>query len=853
MTHQGRKPTRKTRAMVRVFVLLVYVALVVISHWVQRAGDNPASTGSNTPSPTERALAGQPNFVATHRTTIPAMGKQGPVGGTTIELASIEWAPATRSDRPWVIMLHGSPGQATNFARLGPALAAQGDSVLAIDLPGFGDSTALVPDYSVRAAARSVLALMDERGIDRAHIVGWSNGGGVAINIADLAPDRVATVTLIASTGSQRTEGSGDYYFEHAKYALGYGALVLLPEVLPHFGVLGDFAFRRAFIRSFWDTDQRPFEAMMQRLKPPVLILHGRHDPLVADWAAEEHHRLMPTSRLVMLDASHFLPFMQVEQTAGYMDAFFRRHDLPGVEPQTDAQILAPKRPGMFGAVGARLARVPRDWPWWVSALGVGALAFVLPRTAIASAGLATGLMHLDIGVALVGLVLGRSFRSRPGRSAKRWLALVVGTLVLLMIASPMAPALAQRGSDAAGIVGAIVGVLLVALSLHVLVAVVRLLLMVRLVFTWRGRGLLKARLVRIVRREYWPIWAIYLPILPHLMRLSLRHRNPLVFTACNPAIGNGGGIVGESKYDIMQGLQHAGERALHAVLFERGKPDVRANLAIERIQSDPKLSGFPVVLKPNAGQRGEGVVIARDEQEVRDYFHAARSAIVVQRYHPGPMECGVLWCRNTATDADAADPTDGQRTGTILSITRKTFPHVRGDAGHTIEQLLYANPRFATHARTLLDRLNDDPQRVPADGERVRLSQIGCHSGGTIFRDGTDLITPELLRTIDEISRQFPSTEGGGLDVGRFDIRYESDELLKQGKGFAIVELNGVTGESTNLYDPDKSLAWAVGVMKVHWTRMYALGAQRRENGHKPLNLLQLLLLVARPARLKT
>ena len=536
MKRDRAEPIRKSLffnpAFRRRYWLLAYIALVALSHIVQWSSDR---AGSSTHNQTGRLpvqeqrdllLSEWPTFVETTTTTIWAMGKDGPVGDSTVQLGSIEWAPDVRSDRPWVILLHGSPGDAMNLSELGSVLADRGDSVLSIDLPGFGTSTAFVPSYSVRAAAHSVLALMDARGIDRAHVAGWSNGGAVAINMADIAPDRVATITLIAGTGAQSTEGSGDYYFEHAKYALGYAAVVVLPELLPHFGVLGDFHWRNTFIRSFWDTDQRPLAETMQRLTTPALILQGRHDFLVADWAAEEHHRLMPTSRLVMLDANHFLPTAQLDQTAGYLGELFRRHDVPGVEPRTDAITLAPRRSGMFGLVGARLSRVPREQPWWVAAAGVAIMAFVLPRTAIATGGLAVALMHLDIGVALVGLVAGRSFRSRTGRSRsggsqpvrswKRWLRLVASTLVLLLIAAPIASELAHRGSHRLGITGAVLGVVFASVALSLLSIIVPgVAITIRMLFTWRGRRLLFARVVRTICREYWPIWAMYLTILP--------------------------------------------------------------------------------------------------------------------------------------------------------------------------------------------------------------------------------------------------------------------------------------------------------------------------------------------------
>lgn len=73
------------------------------------------------------------------------------------------------------------------------------------------------------------------------------------------------------------------------------------------------------------------------------------------------------------------------------------------------------------------------------------------------------------------------------------------------------------------------------------------------------------------------------------------------------------------------------------------------------------------------------------------------------------------------------------------------------------------------------------------------------------MFRDGSHLITPLLEARIDEISRCVP-----GFFVGRFDVRYQDVDRFKAGEDLCIVELNGATSESTDLYDPRHSLLQA-------------------------------------------
>lgn len=366
---------------------------------------------------------------------IPAQSDAGPVAGATTTLSVLAWpaAAAARSGAELpVVLLHGSPGSARNFETLGPLLAAQGRRALAVDLPGFGRSAGDVPSYSIRAHARATLALLDALAIERAHLVAWSMGGGVALEAASLAPERVASISLVASIGVQEAEGTGDYHFEHAKYAALWGALVALPEVAPHFGLFGARRDRVAFVRNFWDTDQRPLRCILERLAAPLLILHGEEDFLVPLWTAEETHRLVPGSRLVVLSASHFLPIGgthgQARRTAAEigttLDAVDRGAPPPPPGRHDDAGVGERGGPPPFA--------LQRALPAWL------ALALVLLAASLSwsAAGLAcgwlVGALQLDFGLALLGCALaalGAPWRRGSGRTVRRRVLGLLGAL----------------------------------------------------------------------------------------------------------------------------------------------------------------------------------------------------------------------------------------------------------------------------------------------------------------------------------------------------------------------------------------------------------------------------------------
>jgi hypothetical protein len=82
-------------------------------------------------------------------------------------------------------------------------------------------------------------------------------------------------------------------------------------------------------------------------------------------------------------------------------------------------------------------------------------------------------------------------------------------------------------------------------------------------------------------------------------------------------------------------------------------------------------------------------------------------------------------------------------------------------------------------------------------------------------------LCTSELEAAIDRISQKI-----SGFYIGRYDVRYESSEDLGHGRGFQILELNGVAGEPTSAYDASKKITEAFALLFRHWELAFAIGA---------------------------
>jgi len=348
------------------------------------------------------------------------------------------------------------------------------------------------------------------------------------------------------------------------------------------------------------------------------------------------------------------------------------------------------------------------------------------------------------------------------------------------------------------------------------LLATYPLLRILPLLLTEIGRAKLVATVSRLWRWEFWPAWLFYLPVVPWIAWQSLRRGGLQGFasiTAANPGIPLGG-FVGESKFDILRGID--GQHVLPAGFIPAGDPDSRID-CLEQILRDNAWN-FPLVLKPDVGQRGAGVTLARSADDARRYLAETSVAALVQVYHRGPFEAGVFYYR-----------LPGEPAGHIFSITDKVFPEITGDGISTLEQLVWRHPRYRMQAKVHLERYADQLDRVLADGETLRLTGTGNHCQGTLFRDGSHLITPELEQRIDQIAKRF-----NGFHFGRFDVRYDDMDAFKAGVDLAVVELNGATSESTNLYDPSNSLLQAYRTLICQWKVLFRIADANRRLGYQ-------------------
>ncbi len=344
--------------------------------------------------------------------------------------------------------------------------------------------------------------------------------------------------------------------------------------------------------------------------------------------------------------------------------------------------------------------------------------------------------------------------------------------------------------------------------------------------FSWRGRRLLVGRWRRWRTWEFWPAWLFQIPVVLSVLWLGLRHRHLTLFTAANPGIP-GSGFVEESKSAILAGLGESDQVARFRRLALDG-PVAQRRAAVQRAMAEAGLD-YPVVLKPDVGERGRGVAVIRSAGELAHYLGHAADELIVQEHVTGE-EFGVFYAR----------PPDATQ-GRILSITVKEFPALTGDGEHAIDELILADERAVCLAATYFAANASRLDRVPEPGERVQLVEIGNHCRGAIFRDGRQLASAALAARLDDLVSGFP-----GFCFGRFDLRAPSAAELSAGGRFKVLELNGVTSEATHIYAPGASLFAAYRTLFAQWRLAFEIGAANVARGASTLGVGELVRLLA-------
>jgi pyruvate dehydrogenase E2 component (dihydrolipoamide acetyltransferase) len=238
------------------------------------------------------------------------------------------------SDRIPVLLLHGFGADLNTWMFTQPALA-EGRRVIALDLPGHGGSTKQLDHADVESLATIVDHALKALGIERLHLVGHSMGGGIAIAFASREPERVATLTLIASAslGPEINATFIDGFVRAARRREAAEVLNLLvhdPALVSRTMVEDVLRYKRldgvtealAAFAEEWFPGGRQIVGLgdgVAVLKLPVQIIWGREDRIIPAAHAEALASRLPVH---ILEQTGHLPHME---KAGEVNRLIKR------------------------------------------------------------------------------------------------------------------------------------------------------------------------------------------------------------------------------------------------------------------------------------------------------------------------------------------------------------------------------------------------------------------------------------------------------------------------------------------------------------------------------------------------
>ena len=259
-----------------------------------------------------------------------------------------------------VLLLHGLGGTKSSFFDTAAALSRR-YRVHALDLPGFGGSSKPpLASYNAGFFARAVIGAMDAMGIDRAHVVGNSMGGRVALELGLEHPDRVAGLALLCPAVA---------FVRRDWHPL---VRVLRPELgmLPH--SLGRARIEAQFWSLFADRDlvdpsvadiavdeferiyrsagarlafltaarniylEKPFGRggfypRLAQLAPTAMFVWSSHDKLIPPAFRGHVERWLPSAEQIVLEGCGHVPQVErPDRTNGLLERFFARLDAFG-------------------------------------------------------------------------------------------------------------------------------------------------------------------------------------------------------------------------------------------------------------------------------------------------------------------------------------------------------------------------------------------------------------------------------------------------------------------------------------------------------------------------------------------
>ena len=269
-----------------------------------------------------------------------------------------------------VVALHGLGGTKASFLPTVAALAPH-YRVIAVDLPGFGDSVKPIrAGYHAEYFARTVVALLDALGLERAHLVGNSMGGRVALEVGLRTPDRTGRLALLCPSLAWLRERRWAPLVRVLRPELGLVQAAprqvvervvqrIVPAADDEWVAAGIDEFLRAYCEprgraSFYAAARqiyleeprgpKGFWTRLADLAPEALFVWGRQDRVVPLGFSRHVKRVVPAARHVELDCGHVPQLERPRETHAAILDFLSHHSAEAAARRSARRVAGARR-----------------------------------------------------------------------------------------------------------------------------------------------------------------------------------------------------------------------------------------------------------------------------------------------------------------------------------------------------------------------------------------------------------------------------------------------------------------------------------------------------------------------------
>ena len=236
----------------------------------------------------------------------------GPADARQVRIGDLDMTVVVQGSGPDLVLLHGGGEGADGLAAL-QGLLAVGHRVIAPEQRGHGRTPDIGP-FGFDEMAADTIGLLEAMEIASADLVGWSDGGIIALLVAHRRPDLVRRVVAIGASLRMDLEPA----------ALRPGDLEWIQTTDPATVPFPMAVETRHKLMAMWLAGPNLTFADLESITIPVLIMAADHDMITLEHQLAMFQALPAGQFAVIADATHDVPQAQPDKVAAQVEAFLR-------------------------------------------------------------------------------------------------------------------------------------------------------------------------------------------------------------------------------------------------------------------------------------------------------------------------------------------------------------------------------------------------------------------------------------------------------------------------------------------------------------------------------------------------